>query len=167
MIRYYDCDGVTLDTERELTETYYALKKVMPQISADWYYSNVDWKNWIETHGDLNGAIEILRGADPSTNSILTSINSIDELKYKVLFFRSVGVTIPVIGVPAHLKKSLMVDPVGNILVDDKKHNLEDWDAKGGLAIDINEINSLMDVILMDEDTVKERIKNKQKRLVK
>lgn len=165
MKRYYDCDGVILDTEEGLREAYLKLKSVMPDVTADWFYANVDWDNWLKTHTDINNAIEILKSNDPDENIILTSINSLDELKFKVLFFRFLGVKNPIIGVPPGVQKWEMVDPVGNILVEDKQKNIDGWNDHGGYAIHIDEVESLQEVMDMDEAYVKREIAKRQKRI--
>ncbi len=165
MKRYFDCDGVILDTEEGLRRAYLALKSVNPNVTADWFYANVDWDHWLKTHTDINNAIEILKSNDPDENIILTSINSLDELKYKVLFFRSVGLKNPIIGVPPGVQKYEMVDPVGNILVEDKQKNIDGWNDHGGYAIHIDEVKDLNDVMAMDEDYVKRQIAKRQKRI--
>ena len=48
--------------------------------------------------------------------------------------------------VPTKISKSDMVNPKGNILIDDKVYNLDEWNSKGGISVFFNKNNNDIDI---------------------
>ena len=134
-MRYIDFDGVIVDTEGLLFEEWrknpdrhsYTEKRKIK------YIQKADWKHIVEDSPVLNDAIYILKNIDPNTSAILTKVHSLDnEAHAKIIFLRDKGVKQEVIVVPYTLKKTQVVHPEGNILVDDSVRNLREWASEGG-----------------------------------
>lgn len=61
-------------------------------------------------------------------------------MEAKVKKIRSLGIEIPIMFVPPHVKKSEIYLPQnGEILIDDSIKNLKDWSNNGGESIYFNE----------------------------
>ena len=56
----------------------------------------------------------------------------------KIKYLRDNDIYINVHLVPSEVSKSAVVDPKGNILIDDKIYNLEQWEQNGGTSIFFN-----------------------------
>ena len=82
-----------------------------------------------------SNSLEILKKNFERDFSILTTIHSFNEGKAKIDYLRKNGVKNNVILVPYICKKHEVVDPKGNVLVDDYGGNLIGWQASGGVAI--------------------------------
>ena len=134
MKKYIDCDGVILDTETGLFDEYDMLKKDNPELKRRVYLQNLDWEYWIEQAAVLNDAINILKNYDPKDTSILTKVHSLNEAVAKINYFRCKKVRNNIIIVPDGINKSQIVDPFGNILVDDSNSNLVDWEENLGVS---------------------------------
>ena len=154
MIKYIDCDGVVLDTETGLFDEYYILKKENPKLKKKVYLNNIDWKYWIEQALVLNDAIEILKNYDPRDTNILTKVHSLNEAVAKINYFRDKKVRNNIIIVPNEFNKSQIVDPFGNIIVDDSNSNLVDWNDNYGIPFyfgneesEFEKIESLEDIL--------------------
>ena len=154
MIKYIDCDGVVLDTETGLFDEYYILKKENPKLKKKVYLNNIDWKYWIEQALVLNDAIEILKNYDPRDTNILTKVHSLNEAVAKINYFRDKKVRNNIIIVPNEFNKSQIVDPFGNIIVDDSNSNLVDWKDNYGIPFyfgneesEFEKIESLEDIL--------------------
>ena len=154
MIKYIDCDGVVLDTETGLFDEYYILKKENPKLKKKVYLNNIDWKYWIEQALVLNDAIEILKNYDPRDTNILTKVHSLNEAVAKINYFRDKKVRNNIIIVPNEFDKSQIVDPFGNIIVDDSNSNLVDWKDNYGIPFyfgneesEFEKIESLEDIL--------------------
>lgn len=135
MIKYIDCDGVILDTETGLFDTYHELKKKYPELKKRQYLHDLDWEYWINHAEVINDAILLLREFDPKDTEILTRVHSLQEARAKINFFRKNGVENNVIIVPDGMPKSSIVDAYGNVLVEDSNSNLADWDNHRGIPI--------------------------------
>ncbi len=160
MKRYIDCDGVILNTEIGLFDEYYHIKASNPDLDRKQYLQQLDWEYWISQAQVINNAIAILNSHDPSKADILTKVHSLREAKIKIEFFRKNQVNNNIIIVPADVSKADVVDPNGNILVDDSLTNLSEWYAKQGYPIyfgskdtELPKIATLEDV--MDDEKVK------------
>lgn len=157
MIKYIDCDGVILDTETGLFDEYHELKKDNPGLKKRQYLHDMDWEQWIWQAGVLNDAIYLLKNYDPRFVEILTRVHSLDEARAKINYFRSNGVRNNVVIVPDGMPKSSVVDAFGNLLVEDSRSNLDDWDSHHGIAIYYGTDESIypsvtsLDTVLSDE----------------
>lgn len=133
MKKYIDCDGVILDTERGLFDEYNILKKDNPNLKKRVYLQNMDWEYWIAQASVLNDALNILKNYDPNDTEILTKVHSLKEAVAKISYFRDNGIRNNIIIVPDNIKKSQIVTPFQNILVDDSNTNLKDWKENFGI----------------------------------
>ena len=133
MKKYIDCDGVILDTETGLFDEYDMLKKDDPELKRRVYLQNLDWEYWVEQAAVLNDAINILKNYDPKDTCVLTKVHSLNEAVAKINYFRCKKVRNNIIIVPDGINKSQIVDPFGNILVDDSNSNLVDWEENLGI----------------------------------
>lgn len=154
MKKYIDCDGVILDTETGLFDEYKMLKEENPELKKSIYLQNLDWDYWIEKAAVLNDAFDILKNYDPSDTSVLTRVHSLNEARAKINLFRKNKVKNDIIIVPNGVEKSQIVDPFGNILVDDSNSNLVDWESYFGIPYyfgseesEFEKIESLDDIL--------------------
>ena len=135
LIGYIDFDGVLLDTEKELFKEYHELKNKGIDITRERYLIEKDWEIWLKQANIIGDSLEILKENFEKDFSILTTIHSFNEGKAKIDYLRKNGVKDNVILVPYICKKHEVVDPKGNVLVDDYGGNLIGWQASGGVAI--------------------------------
>lgn len=145
IIKYIDCDGVIMDTENGLFNKFKKLQRRNPNISAVEYLANMDWEYWINQAGVINDSIDIIKEQDPTNVSLLTKVHSLNEGEVKIRFFRNKGLKNNIILVPKSLAKSAVVSASRNILVDDFKRNLDDWENSNGVPILFNPYGDLDD----------------------
>ena len=155
---YIDCDGVILDTETGLFDSYYQLKESNPNLKKLQYLQEMDWKNWLKQSKILGNSIEILKHYNPEGIYILTKVHSLQEATAKIEFFRSLSVKNDIIIVPNGVSKNSMVEAQGNILIDDSNKNLEEWEKSGGISLYYGNKDSLFTRITSIEDAIRERI---------
>lgn len=143
MKTYIDLDGVIFDSERWLFEGYDKLGKTTEEEKIKY----IQAKNWAEVLSKseiINNSIEILK--ELKNTAILTKIHSMEnEGTSKIKILRELGVRNEIILAPYTLKKTDIVDPEGNILVDDTIHNLDDWKMCRGIPIYFNMNNTDID----------------------
>ncbi len=174
-ILYLDCDGVILNT----METSY---KMMKELGLDsrkcedldyFFISYIDWNYLIYKSGIINDAILKIRKIKDSNFykdvKILTKLSgNIDEELIKRRLFLKLLPDIEVITLPFKGNKDEVVNPVGNILVEDNLSNFDRWEKAYGNAIlfkqnefnyDSNIICDLMDI--PKTNTVKKLIKTR------
>lgn len=141
---YVDFDGVIFESESLLFEGYRKLEVKSESIKLK-YIQNIDWNNILDNSEIINDAIEILKRTREDV-AILTKIHSMEnEGTAKIRKLRNLGVTSSVYLAPYTLKKTDIVNPIGNILIDDTVHNLDDWNSKGGIPIFFNKDGSDID----------------------
>lgn len=164
-MKYIDFDGVILDTENGLFDEYHRLKLDNPLLTKKYYLQNIDWPMWIKKAKVLNDSINILKAYDYNSACILTKINSLNEGIAKINYLREVNVKNNVILVPYDLEKSQVVVAKNNILVDDYKKNLINWQENGGISIHYSLDEEKMFKTIYNLDYVMDD--NKLKRLIK
>lgn len=159
---YLDCDGVILDT---INRSYIMLKELgittEPQITE--FYSTLNWEKLIKESGEINNSISKIKELSKYFDiEILTHINSEDEVRVKLKYFKENLPGIKVITVSKSIKKADFVDPKGAILVDDYNSNLDYWYEKGGIPIKFSDsgkenkypaITDLLDLLQLDFNT--------------
>lgn len=134
---YIDFDDVVLNT----TETILKIRNNGKNVPVKYFYDpefiiNLDWKNFLPQCTVLNNAIEIIKNMDSKEVAILTKVYTLDnEAMAKIEYIRSKGIKCNILIVPVNGNKASVVDPVGNILIDDSLHNLDDWHEAGGISI--------------------------------
>ena len=137
MRKCVDCDGVIFDSEFWLFDDEYRSLKITEEFSKIKYIQQRDWNEILRKSEIINDAINILK--EMREVAILTKVHSMEnEGVAKIKIFRSLGVKNEIILCPFTVKKTDVVDPFGNILVDDTVHNLDDWQEKGGIPIFFN-----------------------------
>jgi len=140
MKKYIDCDGVIFDSEIWLFDDEYRGLKINDEFDKIKYIQAKDWNQVLSKSQVINDAINILK--ELKDFAILTKVHSMEnEGVAKIKFFRSLDIKNEIILVPYTLKKTDVVDPRGNILVDDTVHNLDDWKELGGIPIFFNKDN--------------------------
>lgn len=141
--KYIDCDGVILDTEKDLFKKYDKLKLNNQLLTKRQYLEEIDWNLWIYQAEVINDAINLLKNFDYKDTSILTKVHTVREAIAKIKYFRELKLKNEIIIVPFDLKKSEVVTAKGNILVDDFKGNLDAWQLDGGISIYFGDKESL------------------------
>lgn len=135
--RYIDFDDVIVNTEDLLFVEYKKLKSQGFNVDKIKYMQEYDWYNMLCNCEVISDAIEILKGMRDAI--ILTKIHSMEnEGVAKIKFLRENGISNDIILSPYLVKKTEMVNPKGNILVDDSIANLNDWYQNGGIPIFFN-----------------------------
>ena len=132
---FFDYDGVLGDTEEGLFDEYKALKQKNENADIIEYLVNMDWHYWLRRAGPKRDAFDVLKAYDPKQAPILTRAWSTKEGAEKIIYIRENGVKNPIIIVPNDIRKSLVVNPKGNLLVEDKPENAKDWIDHGGEAL--------------------------------
>lgn len=132
-----DFDGVILDTEERVVN----MKKKNPNISWNEFFDQLDWFKLLQESNIINNSINYILDAQNNNNiAILTKIHTLIEMQAKTETIRSYGISVPILFVPPHIKKSSIYLPnMGDILVDDSLKNLRDWEEHGGRGIYFND----------------------------
>lgn len=143
---YIDFDGVILDTEELLFEDWRKIENrhLLPETEKIKYIKNRNWDYILNNSPIINDSIYYLNNMNPKETFILTKVHSLEnEASAKIRWLRNQKVKQTIIPVPHDIKKSDVVDPYNNILVDDSLFNLEEWEELGGIPIlfDINNDN--------------------------
>lgn len=140
MRKYVDCDGVIFDSEFWLFDDEYRRLKIQDEFNKIKYIQARDWYEILTKSEVISDAINILK--EMREVAILTKVHSMEnEGVAKIKFLRELGVRNEIILAPFTVKKTDVVNPFGNILVDDTVHNLDDWKEKGGIPIFFNKDN--------------------------
>ncbi|MFI3307411.1 MAG: hypothetical protein R3Y21_02470 [Mycoplasmatota bacterium] len=145
IIKYIDCDGVIMDTQNGLFHDFEKLQRRNTNLSGLEYLANMDWEYWINQADVINDSIDIIKEQDPTNVILLTKVHSLNEGKEKIRFFRNNGLKNNIILVPNGLTNSAVVSASRNILVDDFKRNLVDWENSNGVPILFNPYGDLDD----------------------
>lgn len=161
-VLYLDCDGVILDT---IDTAYYLMQQVGLDINSSQvihdYFVNVDWNILIYEAGFINRSITKIKRLESlhlfKEIVILTKTSGNEhEEKIKRILFGKLLPEIRVITVDFSDNKDEVVNPVGQILVEDSLNNAKRWSLAGGISIifkkdnpniDNMEISDLEDVV--------------------
>ena len=138
---YVDFDGVIKDTDKVIDLEY--LK--VDNIKRSEFVKTYDWNKLLEVSDVINSSLDYLKKSKYDTY-ILSKISSMNEGMAKVNYLRKNEVFTNIYLVPTNISKSDMVSARGNILIDDKVYNLDEWANKGGIAIFFNKDNLDYDV---------------------
>lgn len=138
---YIDFDGVILDTDSVLDKEYSKVK----DINRSDFVKNYDWNNLVNNSTIINNSLDNLKNSKYEI-CILSKISSLNEGISKVRYLRDNNVLTNIHLVPTKISKSDMVNAKGNILIDDKVYNLDEWSNNGGIAIFFNKDNFDYDV---------------------
>lgn len=136
---YLDFDGVIADTinvtYKQIADLGIDLKDI-DRVSK--FYRELDWFYLLNSVDQINDSIRYIKRLmkdDMYDVYILTTVNSLDEVRAKTEYIRSFGLKLPIISVPKGVNKCDMVNASGNILVDDYSGNLYPWERAGGIGI--------------------------------
>lgn len=133
-MRFIDFDGVILDTEDVLFYEWRNKIKAQNIMSKIEYIQKKNWMEILKNSPEINDAFYYLKEMDPTKNSILTKVHSLEnEAGAKIKFLNEKNIKIPIIVVPYTVSKSEVVNPENAILIDDSLANLTDWKEKGGI----------------------------------
>ena len=147
-MRYIDFDGVILDTEELLFKECRKNpdRHLLPIEEKIKYMQSADWHKILLESPVINDSLYILKQMDTNTSQILTTVHSLTNEGYeKIKYLRDHNIAQNVILVPYLLKKSDMVNPYDNILVDDSLKNLDDWSLNGGCSLFFDKNNNNID----------------------
>lgn len=154
IIIYFDCDGVILNT----IETAKQMAKeegvnLCNRNEFDHFFQIVDWNILIYRAGILDNAIRKIKKIMETEKyevKILTKLsgNENEELIKRRLFAKLLP-DVPVITLNIDENKDEIVNPVGNILIEDSIDNAKRWnDANGiGLVLNFKKFNYENDII--------------------
>lgn len=144
MKKYVDFDGVILDTLGNLFDDEYKALNIKSEEEKIKYMQAKDWEKLLNESKVINNSIELLKLLKDFI--ILTKVHSMEnEGVAKIKFLRKNGVKNDIILAPFTVKKTDLVDPKDNILIDDTLHVLDNWKEKGGIPIFFNKDNLDMD----------------------
>ena len=137
---YIDFDGVILDTDTTIDNIIRD-----SNIDKKEYIKNCDWDNLLNNTDVINNSINYLRESKLDIN-LLSKISTLEEGIAKVKYLRNNNIDMNINLVPTKISKSDIVSAKGNILIDDKVYNLDDWSSKGGIPIFFNKDNTDIDI---------------------
>ena len=137
---YIDFDGVILDTDTTINNI---IKD--NNINKKEYISNCNWDNLLNSTAVINNSIKYLKESKLDIN-LLSKISTLEEGIAKVKYLRNNNINMNIHLVPTKISKSDIVSPKGNILIDDKVYNLDEWNSKGGTSIFFNKYNDDIDI---------------------
>lgn len=137
---YIDFDGVILDTDTTIDNI---IKD--KNIDKKEYIKNCDWDNLLNNTDVINNSINYLRESKLDIN-LLSKISTLEEGIAKVKYLRNNNIDMNINLVPTKISKSDIVSVKGNILIDDKVYNLDEWSSKGGIPIFFNKDNNDTDI---------------------
>ena len=136
---YIDFDGVIMNT----IEVSYKMMEgknidLENKKEVEKFYRNTDWNKLLKESKEINNAWDNIRQILDSGRfdvSILTHVNSLNEIEEKVKIIRTYFRDITIIPVPKAISKTKMLNPVNAILVDDYVYNLIEWKQAGGIGV--------------------------------
>ncbi len=151
---YIDFDGVILDT---ISNSYELLEKAnIPIVDSEEvrsFYANMDWRVLLEKSLPINDSLECIQKIIDSKRfdvSILTHVNSLQEVIEKVTYIRKFFKDITVIPVPKAISKTKMVQTEGSVLIDDYDENLREWLTEDGISIKFSQTLDSNEFLVLD-----------------
>ena len=137
---YIDFDGVILDTDTTIDNIISD-----KNIDKKEYIKTCDWDNLLNNTDIINNSLKYLKESKKDIN-LLSKISTLEEGIGKVKYLKDNGIDMNIHLVPTKISKSDIVNPKGNILIDDKVYNLDEWNSKGGIPIFFNKDNNDIDI---------------------
>ena len=124
------------------------------------FYKQLDWEYLLKISAEIKNALISEEGT--FSPKILTTVNSLNEIKAKLSDIKKNCKNITVISGPSGIEKSVLVNPKNSILVDDYCGNLISWQNSGGIPVKFaNEISSeFITINTLEVFTEKEKCKN-------
>lgn len=150
MIIYIDFDGVLFDTVSiilsQMKECNISFEK-----NCRKFFEELDWKKILYLSDEINFSITKIKELKKIYNiKILTHVSSVNEMIEKANFIRERFGDIEIIFVPKKLEKSFIVNAKNNILIDDSKKNVDNWNKNGGIGILFGK-NGILDLYEIEE----------------
>lgn len=137
MIIYVDFDGVLVDTWPVIEGIYNDMynSNMIEEAKLRKMFQQANWDEILFQSKKNIENINIIKNNKEYEIKILTKINSESEKYSKINFLKESNINLEIITLNIDESKSTIVDPVGNILIDDELKNIEEWDKKGGIGI--------------------------------
>ncbi len=135
---YYDYDGVIKDTFQFTVGKIkkQAIEEKWTKERIDQFLLELDWINIIKEAPEIDESYYVLRQLNPKRNIILTKCASgIVEAYAKKLDLKNNLVKLEMITLPLEANKHEIVDPKGNLLVEDTVKNALGFEENGGIGI--------------------------------
>lgn len=127
---YIDFDGVLVDTPRLINE------EIRVNGNSDDVCKNFPWEYFLQNCNEIeNNFSYIMKIAKKYKVKILTHVYSDKEQFEKEKYILNKLHGIEVITVPYFIEKNNIVNPKGNILIDDYENNINKWINSGGIGI--------------------------------
>ena len=130
-----DLDGVILDSEELMLNE----REKYQYLEWDDFFDCVNWFKLYSEAKSINDSVEIITELESLKKDIviLTKSHTMDEMRAKVSDLRNNRkIKSPILLVPPHIKKSEIYIPINNeVLIDDSKKNIDDWNRAGGKGI--------------------------------
>ena len=157
---YLDFDGVIVDT---IKVTYKMIEdskiNIKDKLKVNEFYRNLDWFELLKDINQINNSIEYIKEIQNLklyNLSILTSVNSLDEIAAKKDYIRRFNLNLPIISVPIGTNKNELVEASSSILVDDYSGNLYPWEEAGGIGVKFSEIEDEKFITINSLDKLQE-----------
>lgn len=141
---YIDLDGVILDSEERMLERKYnaGFHNHKDENEYDKYFAFTnlhpeEWDYIIREASAINNSVEIINELEILNKkiAILTKIHTLYEMKVKVEDLRNNRkINCPILFVPPEIKKNNIVNPKGQLLIDDSPKNINTWIEAGGFG---------------------------------
>lgn len=142
MTVYFDYDGVFGDTMTPAIQEMKELGLYETEEGRTKYFKELDWGKFLIKAGFIKNAIETINILTEKGYKVafLTHVNSFMEHIEKINFIKNIKTinnvkNIDVIAVPRKYDKAFTINAKGNVLIDDRPENIEEWDANGGVGI--------------------------------
>lgn len=135
MIVYIDFDGVIYDTVSIILNQ---MKKNNISFEKDCsnFFEYLDWKEILYSSKEINFSVSKIEKLKNKYNiKILTHVSSINEMIEKTNFIRKKFTDIDIIFAPKKVDKNFVVNAKNNILIDDSKKNIDNWNRNNGIGI--------------------------------
>ena len=136
---YLDFDGVLVDT---INITYKMMESLKIDINNQEevinFYQKLNWFNLLSGIKQINEQfryIDELKELGIFDIYILTTVNSLEEIKDKIEYIRKYDKNKKIISAPRGVNKKDLVSAKNSILVDDYSGNLISWLQAGGIPI--------------------------------
>ena len=129
------------------------------------FYKHLDWEYLLKISAEIKSVYHFINKISEEGTfnpKILTTVNSLNEIKAKLSDIKKNCKNITVISGPSGIEKSVLVNPKNSILVDDYSGNLISWQNSGGIPVKFaNETSSEFTTInTLEVFTEKEICKN-------
>lgn len=141
---YVDFDGVLVDTPRLINA------EIKIKGNTDKTCQNFSWKYFLKNCHEIENNFTYIKELSKKFEIIiLTHVYSTNEQIEKQKFISEKLNDIKVIPVPYYIDKNVIVNPRGNILIDDYHINIDKWNKSGGIGIYFNN-EKRIDILIND-----------------